>query len=89
MERTLTAEERIRRAEEIYNKRKMQNLGVRLTANSTNNGTKPDYKLLKRMGLQILICIMIYIIFYMIQNTNYIFSTDVINKTKEILTLMR
>lgn len=85
MERTLTAEERIRRAEEIYNKRKMQNLGVRLTANSTNNGTKPDYKLLKRMGLQILICIMIYIIFYMIQNTNYIFSTDVINKTKEIL----
>lgn len=85
MERTLTAEERIRRAEEIYNKRKMQNLGVRVTANSSNNGTKPDYRLLKRMILQILICIMIYVIFYMIQNTNYIFSTDVINKTKEIL----
>lgn len=85
MERTLSAEERIRRAEEIYYRRRMQNLGVRVTANSSNSGTKPDYKLLKKMILQILICVMIYIIFYLVQNTNYIFSEDFINKTKEIL----
>lgn len=85
MERTLTAEERIRRAEEIYYRRKAQNLGTRVSTNSSNNGTKPDYRLLKKMIVQILICITIYLIFYMVQNTNYIFSTDVINKTKEIL----
>ena len=85
MERTLTAEERIRRAEEIYYKRRTQNLGVRVSTNPNNSGTKPNYKLLKKMILQILICITIYLIFYMIQNTNYIFSTDVIDKTKEIL----
>ena len=37
------------------------------------------------MILQIIICIVIYSIFYMIQNTDYIFSEDVIYKTKEIL----
>lgn len=85
MERALSAEERIRKAEEIYYRRKMQNLGVRVTANSANNGTKPNYKLLRKMTLQILICLTIYVIFYLIQNTNYMFSTDFITKTKEIL----
>ena len=85
MERALSAEERIKRAEEIYYRRRMQNTGVRVTANSSNNETKTNYKLLKKMILQILICIMIYIIFYLVQNTNYIFSEDFINKTKEIL----
>ncbi len=37
------------------------------------------------MFLQILICLVIYIIFYLIQNNNYIFSEDVIAKTKELL----
>lgn len=35
--------------------------------------------------MQLAICSVIYIIFYLIKNTNYIFSDDVINKTKEIL----
>lgn len=47
--------------------------------------TKPNSGMLKKMILQIVICILIYTIFYMIQNTSYIFSEDVINKTKEIL----
>lgn len=85
MERTLSAEERIKRAEEIYYKRKMQNVGVRVTANSAHGKEKPNYKLLKKMILQILICTMIYTIFYLVQHTNYIFSEDCINKTKEIL----
>ena len=36
--------------------------------------------------MQLTICAVIYIIFYLIKNTNYIFSDDVINKTKELLT---
>ena len=38
------------------------------------------------MLMQLTICAVIYIIFYLIKNTNYIFSDDVINKTKELLT---
>ena len=37
------------------------------------------------MLLQLAICAVIYIIFYLIKNTNYIFSDDVISKTKEFL----
>ena len=35
--------------------------------------------------MQLAICAVIYIIFYLIKNTNYIFSDDVICKTKEFL----
>lgn len=35
--------------------------------------------------MQLAICAVIYIIFYLIKNTNYIFSEDVIKKTKELL----
>ena len=35
--------------------------------------------------MQLVICSVIYIIFYLIKNTNYIFSDEVINKTKEFL----
>ncbi len=83
MERTLTPNERIRRAEEIYYKRRNQNLdrsSVRIREEE-----KPNYTMIKKMVLQIVICVVIYSIFYMIQNTNYIFSENVINKAKEIL----
>lgn len=85
MERTLTPEERIRRAEEIYNRRKMQTNGVRVTSTAVNSKGKTDFSLFKKMVLQIIICLLIYFIYYLIQNTNYIFSEDVLNKTKEIL----
>ena len=83
MERTLTPNERLRRAEEIYYKRRNQNLdrsSVRIREEE-----KPNYTMIKKMVLQIVICVVIYSIFYMIQNTNYIFSENVINKAKEIL----
>lgn len=88
MERTLTPEERIRRAEEIYNNRKRMQpseRGVRVTSKSVNAGTKPNLSLLKKMILQILICLVIYFIFYLIQNTDYLFSEDVIGKTQDVL----
>lgn len=84
MERVLSQEERIRRAEEIYNRRKSSN-GIRVSTGVMNNSEKKKISLLKKMFMQLVICAVIYIIFYLIKNTNYIFSDDVISKTKEFL----
>lgn len=84
MERTISSEERIRRAEEIYNRRRVAN-GVRVSGNSVNRVEKNKVSLFKKMILQLTICAMIYIIFYLIKHGNYIFSEEVINKTKEFL----
>ncbi len=83
MERTLSAEEKIRRAEEIYERRR----GGYNTHNvaTVSVSEKKNYNLFKKMILQILICLLIYFIFYLIQNSNYVFSEEVINRTKEIL----
>lgn len=83
LERTVSPEEKIRRAEEIYARRK-QGYNVRNTA-TLNVSKENNYGLFKKMILQIAICLLIYFIFYLIQNSNYVFSEDVINKTKEIL----
>lgn len=82
LERVLTQEEKIRRAEEIYNRRRQGS--TRATA-TVNVREEKNYGLFKKMILQILICLLIYFIFYLIQNSNYIFSQDVLNRTKEIL----
>lgn len=83
MEKTLSPDERIRRAEEIYYRRKMQNTNKKSAR--VNVSDKKDFGMFRKMIIQIIICIVIYAIFYMIQNTNYIFSEDVIKKTNEIL----
>ena len=85
MERTLSQEDRIRRAEEIYYKRKLASgNGVRVSSDRVNV-SKNKLSLFRKMILQLAICAVIYIIFYLIKNTNYVFSDDVINKTKELL----
>ena len=84
LERTISAEERIRRAEEIYQRRKMQG-GVRVSSRNVNTKSKPEFGMFKKLALQIAICSLIYFIFYLIQNSNYIFSDDVITKTREFL----
>lgn len=83
MERTISQEEKIKRAEEIYARRR-SGYG-RGNIATVNVSQEKDFKLFKKMILQILICLVIYFIYYLIQNSNYIFSEDVINKTKEIL----
>lgn len=86
MERVLTSEEKIRRAEEIYQRRRSGYPNYsRNTVTTVNVNEEKNYGLLKKMILQILICFVIYFIFYLIQNSNYIFSEDVLNKAKEIL----
>ena len=82
MERALTSEERIRRAEEIYARRRQVN-GVRVATNTANN--RKEYGLLKKVILQVTICLLIYFIFYLIKNSNYIFSEEVLKGTRNFL----
>lgn len=84
MERTVSVDEKIRRAEEIYSRRQQENTN-RVQARVNVNDDRKDYKLFKKMILQIAICLVIYFIFYLIKNSNYIFSENFLNKTKEVL----
>lgn len=84
MERTMSVEDKIRRAEEIYARRQEGNNRRTATVN-INKGNKKNIKLLKKMIIQILLSLIIYIVIYIIQNNNYIFSQEFIKKTNEIL----
>ncbi len=79
MERVLSTEERIRRAEEVYRNKgnvKERNIGKNI---------KSKNKMLKKMIIQIIVCLGIYSLFYFFQNTDQLFSKDMINRTKEIM----
>lgn len=82
MERIMTVEEKIRRAEEIYQRRRQ---GETKPVATVNVRKKKDIKLLKKMILQILICSLIYLGIYLIQNNQYVFSEDFLKKANEIL----
>ncbi len=83
MERTLSPEEKIRRAEEIYARRRNGYTNRTVATVNVSEGRKTS--LFKKMIIQMVVCLTIYIAFYLIQNSDYIFSQDVINKAKEIL----
>ena len=83
MERAMSVEDKIRRAEEIYYKRKNQQIPEREIIKKSN--PKKNIKLFKKMFKQIIICLLIYSVCYLIINNNYIFSEDFTNKAKEIL----
>ena len=85
MEKVMTVEEKIRRAEEIYARRKQGTSKPVATVNVSSEKEKKDIKLLKKMIIQILICIIIYLVIYTIQNNKYVFSEDFTNKANEIL----
>ena len=86
MEKTVSPEERIKRAEEIYYRRRLNKNNVRMSSSQVREGRENrQFTLYKKMILQILICVFIYLIFSLIKETNYIFSEDVMNKTKEFL----
>ena len=90
MERVMTVEERIRRAEEIYEKRKKRESLVipqdqYSELKEKQKERKKDIKLLKKILIQLVICLMIYFVFYTIHNNKYIFSEEFLNKANEIL----
>lgn len=84
MERTMSVEDKIRRAEEIYYRRKNQEMPTRENGKRLGK-EKKNIKLFKKMIKQIIICLIIYGIFYLIINNNYIFSEDFTGKAREIL----
>lgn len=80
MERVLSTEERIRRAEEVYrnkNNIKSENINAKTS--------KKKRALLKKMIIQIFACLSIYILFYFFGNSDDLFSRDMINSAKEIM----
>lgn len=83
MERVLTADERLKRAEEMYYGRKC--VGIKESSKKTNTPISNKKYLLKKMIIQIAICFIVYCSYYVIKNCNFIFSKDFINKTNEIL----
>jgi len=72
LERTVNVEERIKRAEEIYQRRK--NKAVRVSSNTVNIGNRSSFSLFKKMTYKIVVCIIIYAVLYLVKNSNYIFS---------------
>lgn len=83
MERSLTPDERIKRAEDIYYQRKIKNTNKKSAR--VNVAEKKDFRLFRKIVLQLCICLLIYVIFYMIKNTNYVFSDNILKKAHEIL----
>lgn len=80
----MSVEDKIRRAEEIYVRRKEDTM-PKTTTVSINNDNKKELKLLKKMVIQIIISLLIYGVIYIIQNNNYIFSQEFLNKVQEVL----
>ena len=83
MEKAMSTEDKIRRAEEIYNRRRDNYTKNGMT--KVNINEQKDIKLFKKMFIQIVVCLAIYSVFYLVKNNNYIFSEDFLNKSKEIL----
>ena len=83
----MTDEERISGAEAIYERRK-RNQGLTVVGEENNKkekNEKRDIKLLKKMTIQLMVCVCIYLVIYTIQNNQYIFSEDFIHKVNEII----
>ena len=80
----MSVEDKIRRAEEIYYRRRQQEV-PEIQAVNVPIKTKKNIKIFKKMIKQIVVCLLIYTIFYLVVNNNYIFSEDFTNKAREIL----
>lgn len=93
MEKSISQEERIRRAEEIYSRRRYNNrYGESLyRSGETRNRYQPQEtrkikgKMINKMIIQMIVCVIIYTSIYMLQYSNYLFSKDMVDKTKEVL----
>ena len=80
MEKAMSIEERIRRAEDIYNRR-YGNRYYSPYKSNIKNKNKPS--LSKRFIKQIIICMLVYSIFYVTSNREYFLSNEFRNKVEE------
>ena len=83
MERALSREEKIRKAEEIYCRRK--NLNTK-SENIEDTNIQKRYRWIRRLLTQILLSMCIYMIFSVAQDNKIKYSNVIIDKTKQILT---
>ena len=83
MERVLSQDERIRRAEEIYARKKMQTESR--TRATVNVDAPKENRLTKKLIIQFVLCLIIYTSFYAIKNIPNLVSQDVMYKISDIL----
>lgn len=84
MERMMSVEDKIRKAEEIYYRRREREMPTREKI-MVSGGKKKELKLFRKMIKQIIVCITIYALFYVISNNNYVFSKDFTDRVNGIL----
>lgn len=84
MKKSISIEERIKKAEERYYNNKEINKQV-TEPQVKEKGAKKDKNIIKKFIKEIVICLLIYFVIYGIQNQNNLFSEDFTAKTKEIL----
>lgn len=88
MERVLSSDERLRRAEEMYYRKRgevIKETDKTVSTKASNTPVSARKYLLKKMVIQISICFIVYCSYYVIKTSNFIFSQELISKTKEIL----
>lgn len=84
MKKSISIEERIKKAEERYYSNKKIDKQV-IEPQVKEKRVKKDKKIVKKFIKEIVICLIIYFVIYGIQNKNNLFSEDFTAKTKEIL----
>lgn len=85
MERTVSVEERIRRAEEIYARRKNDSVCTSIPYARVSVGEKKKTSPLKKMLIKICISAIIYVSFVVVKNGNYIITPQLTEQIKQIL----
>lgn len=84
MERVLSPDEKIRRAEELYYSRTQNINNVRRVA-TVNVDNKKKNRYLRKLCIQCVICIIIYTAFYTVKNREDILPKNITDKINEIL----
>ena len=87
MEKTMSVEERIRRAEERYNQKNGYTAQIGNSRKELNikNRVSEKKKTTKKLLMQIFVCLVIYVAFYSITNRDYIFSDNFKNDVNVFL----
>ena len=87
MEKTMSVEERIRRAEERYNQKNGYTAQIGNSRKELNikNRVSEKKKTTKKLLMQIFVCLVIYVAFYIITNRDYIFSDNFKNDVNVFL----
>ena len=83
MEKIINSDERIRRAEEIYNRRRNQNFGY--SYRNTHIYEKKHNKPVKKLIKQIILCVIIYVVIIVVKNCDYIFTQEFLSNVKVVL----